>query len=271
MTYHIAKNGEKSGPFEKDEVYRRLVSGELSGTDLGWHDGMAEWEPLSKLIPPPLAQPVFAPSGVFATTSAPQAVAAPPQGTSGLAIASLVCGILGFLTLGLAGLPAVITGHLAISRIRKSAGALGGQGLAIAGLIMGYLGIVLTIMIVLVASMAAPAFAKVQTQGQQMKVVSNARQLVIAMKMYAAEHDGNYPPSLETLYTEQITTDRKLLEFPEAMDVPGQGWDYRGAELTDHSEGNAILLVTKQADLSKKKIVAHNDGSVQVVKESDAP
>jgi hypothetical protein len=45
MQYHVAKNGEKSGPFEKEEVYRRLVSGELSGSDLGWCEGMAEWEP----------------------------------------------------------------------------------------------------------------------------------------------------------------------------------------------------------------------------------
>ncbi|MDI1314525.1 DUF4190 domain-containing protein [Prosthecobacter sp.] len=268
MTYHVAKNGEKSGPFEKEEVYRRLVAGELSGSDLGWHEGMAEWEPLSKLLPPPQAQPVFAPSGVFATNAA--SLAPPPQGTSGLAIASLVCGILVFLTVGLAGLPAVITGHLALSGIRKSGGALGGRGMAIAGLILGYLGFGLTLIAVL-ASLAVPAFTMVKTQGDQMKVVSNAKQLVIAMKQYSADHDGKYPPSIETLYDEQIIADRKLLEFPGVTDVPGQGWDYRGAELTDSSEGNAVVLVTKKADRSKRKIVAHNDGSVKVVKERDAP
>ena len=112
MQYHVAKNGEKSGPFDKEEVYRRLVAGELSGSDLGWHEGMAEWEPLSKLIPPPTpqVQSVFAaPGGGVLPTPV-----STPQGTSGLAIASLVCGILAFLTLGLTGLPAVITGHLAL-------------------------------------------------------------------------------------------------------------------------------------------------------------
>ena len=264
MQYHVAKNGEKSGPFEKEEVYRRLVAGELTGADLGWHEGLAEWEPLAELLPPPQAQPVFA-------TSASHSVAVTaPQGTSGLAIASLVCGILVFLTFGLAGLPAVITGHLGLSAIRKSGGALGGRSMAIAGLVMGYLGFGLTFLAIL-ASLAVPAFSAVQQQGQQMKVVNNARQLVIALKQYAAEHEGKYPPTLETLFEEQILTDRKILEFPTHLNVPGQGWDYRGATLTDHSERNIVLLVTKQADRSKKKIVAHNDGSVEVVKEKDAP
>ena len=140
----------------------------------------------------------------------------------------------------------------------------------IAGLVMGYLGFGLTFLAIL-ASLAVPAFSAVQQQGQQMKVVNNARQLVIALKQYAAEHEGKYPPTLETLFEEQILTDRKILEFPTHLNVPGQGWDYRGATLTDHSERNIVLLVTKQADRSKKKIVAHNDGSVEVVKEKDAP
>lgn len=266
MQYHVAKNGEKSGPLDKEEVYRRLVAGELSGTDLGWHEGMAEWEPLSKLLPPPQAQPVFAPS-----VSHSVAVSL-PQGTSGLAIASLICGILVFLSFGLAGLPAVITGHLGLSAIRKSGGTLGGRGMAIAGLVMGYMGFAL-IFVAILASLAVPAFTMVQQQGLQMKVVNNAKQLVIAMKQYAADHEGKYPPTLDTLFDGQILTqaDRKLLEFPGQMNVPGQGWDYRGATLTDHSEGNAILLVTKKADRTKKKIVAHNDGSVEAVRESVVP
>ena len=263
MQYHVAKNGEKSGPFDKEEVYRRLVAGELTGTDLGWHEGLDGWEPLAKLIPPPQAQPVFA-------ASTPHAAAAAPQGTSGLAIASLVCGILVFLTFGLAGLPAVITGHLGLSAIKKSSGTLGGRGMAIAGLIMGYLGFALIFLAVL-ASLAVPAFTMVQQRGLQMKVVINAKQLVVGMKQYAADHEGNYPPSLDTLFDEQILTDRKLLEFPGSLNVPGQGWDYRGAGLTDRSDGRAIILATKKSVGSKMKIIAHNDGSAEVVKETEMP
>ena len=59
--------------------------------------------------------------------------------TSGLAIGSLVCGILELFTLGFAAIPAVILGHLARTQIRRSGER--GDGMAIAGLVLGYLGI----------------------------------------------------------------------------------------------------------------------------------
>ncbi len=43
-------------------------------------------------------------------------------------------------------IPAVICGHIARSKIRKSSGALGGKGVATAGLILGYIALVLGIM-----------------------------------------------------------------------------------------------------------------------------
>lgn len=262
MQYHVAKNGEKSGPFDKEEVYRRLVAGELSGTDLGWHEGLAEWAPLATLLPPPQAQPVFA-------TSAPYAMApAMPQNTSGLAIASLICGILVFLTFGLAGLPAVITGHLGLSAIKKSGGALGGRGLAIAGLVMGYLGCAL-IGVAVLAALAVPVFTSVQRQANQTIALKNARQLVICMKQYAISHDGNLPPSLESLLEEKILKDRKLLEYPVQKNDPdhGQGWEYLGAGLKDSSNASVIVLTSRNADRTKKRIVAHLDGSVELAKE----
>lgn len=64
-----------------------------------------------------------------------------PQRTSGVAIASLVTSLLG---IGLAG---VICGHIALSQIKRSAGALGGKGLAIAGLVIGYVGVLIWLLI----------------------------------------------------------------------------------------------------------------------------
>ena len=65
----------------------------------------------------------------------------PPAGppTSTTAIISLIAGIAGWTVLPMLGaIVAVITGYLAKSEIRKSAGTLGGNGLATAGLILGY-------------------------------------------------------------------------------------------------------------------------------------
>jgi peptidyl-prolyl cis-trans isomerase B (cyclophilin B) len=58
----------------------------------------------------------------------------------GLAIASLVCAIVG----GWASpttLPAVICGHIALSRIKQRPHEFGGSALAMTGLILGYLGL----------------------------------------------------------------------------------------------------------------------------------
>ncbi len=78
----------------------------------------------------------------------------PPQ-KSNLAIVSLVCGILGVVTCGLGGVAAVITGHMALSSIKRAGGMLTGQGLAIGGLIAGYLSVAI-IAIAAVSGIAAP-------------------------------------------------------------------------------------------------------------------
>jgi hypothetical protein len=76
------------------------------------------------------------------------------EGTNGLAIASLIMGILALVCLGpLAGIPGVICGHMALGRIKLS--GQGGRGMAIAGLVMGYIGIAWFIIFLLMGGLAA--------------------------------------------------------------------------------------------------------------------
>ena len=56
-----------------------------------------------------------------------------PARTNGLAIASLVTGVLSF------SIVAVVLGHIALNQINRSREE--GRGLAIAGLVLGYVGI----------------------------------------------------------------------------------------------------------------------------------
>ena len=68
-----------------------------------------------------------------------------PATTSGLAIASMVCGILGLVLscmfLGILGIPAVVCGHMAMHQINNSRNMIVGRGMALTGLICGYLGL----------------------------------------------------------------------------------------------------------------------------------
>ena len=65
--------------------------------------------------------------------------------TSVTAIISLVAGILGFIQVVpiIGPIVAIITGHMAKSEIKKSAGMVAGGGMATAGLILGYVALAL--------------------------------------------------------------------------------------------------------------------------------
>ena len=77
----------------------------------------------------------------------PPPVPQPLPRTAPAAIWSLVLAILSFFCGWLiTAIPAVICGHIARSKIRKSGGALGGKGIATAGLILGYIALVLGVM-----------------------------------------------------------------------------------------------------------------------------
>jgi len=70
----------------------------------------------------------------------------PIRQTSGLAVASLVCGILGWSVLPwLGSIAAIVTGHLARAEVRRAPDRLQGSGMALAGLILGYSMLVLTV------------------------------------------------------------------------------------------------------------------------------
>ena len=79
--------------------------------------------------------------------SPPAAVPQTVPHTPAVAIWSLILAILSF-TCGwvFTAIPAVICGHIARAKIRKSGGALGGKGIATAGLVLGYIALVLCIM-----------------------------------------------------------------------------------------------------------------------------
>lgn len=96
---------------------------------------------------------------------------------SGLAIASLACGVLslglGFFMLGiLAGIPAIVCGHLGRARIRKSGYGLRGKGMALAGLIVGYVMSVLSMSVMFSFSAAQVAIKKARTLQTKVNAVA---------------------------------------------------------------------------------------------------
>jgi len=76
-----------------------------------------------------------------------------------MAIASLICGILGWTLLPLIGsVLAIVLGHMAKSEIRSSRNAISGDGLATVGLVMGYITIGLAVLGTLIGIIATLVF-----------------------------------------------------------------------------------------------------------------
>lgn len=176
MQIFIQQQGHQAGPFPVEQVRAGLASGTYQLTDLAWYEGAAEWQPLGTIPGVSNAGPPGLPGAAR---------------TSPLAIWSLVLGILSFLLAGLTALPAVICGHLALGKIKRSAGTQTGGGLAIAGLITGYLGVAI-LMIAILAGLTAPMIIRQKKKAVQTEAISNARSFGLALHEFKSEY-GSYP------------------------------------------------------------------------------
>ncbi len=89
------------------------------------------------------------PAGPVAGPGAGPVDTAPAARTNGYAIASLLCGLGQFAVGPLGTIPAIVFGHMAMSRIRRTGEQ--GAGLAIAGLVLGWGAVILGIIVAVFA------------------------------------------------------------------------------------------------------------------------
>ncbi len=110
--------------------------------------------------------------------------------TSGLAVASLILGIL-FLIFP-AAILAIVLGHISRSQIRDSAGRIKGAGMALAGLILGYAGVAV-IPILIIAAIAIPNLLRSKMAANEASAVGSLRTLYVAATTYYSAYDHGYP------------------------------------------------------------------------------
>lgn len=194
IEWFYGKGGQQFGPIDEVTLSARIATGEIGPQDLVWNEGMDSWKPLQEIrhlapsgnhpqsqdsegLTPELSQSSYAPPAEIKAPAlddsfvdeVPQSPYSPPvegdEGasytpgpslpvTNGLAIASMICGILSLVFFcfcgGLfLGIPAVICGHLSLNQLNAPGNSQQGRGMAIAGLICGYLGIAFLIIMML--------------------------------------------------------------------------------------------------------------------------
>ncbi len=165
----------------------------------------------------------------------------PPKG-KGLSAGSLVLGILAVFPFSfLAGIPAIITGVIALAQKRL------GRGMAVAGIVLGAIGTVAVTAGILLA-IIIPNFVRFQERARRSSVEESMQIFQTALETYAADHSGMYPTGDEfELYLEG---DRL---FRDDMPVnPYTGERYRsGKDLfyrPDALTGSGLSSVTDRAD-----------------------
>ncbi len=121
--------------------------------------------------------------------------------TVGTAIASLVLGILGMIFGPLCSIPAVVCGHIAKSKIKRTGEQLDGGGLALAGLILGYIQIGFMIfMIPWLIAVGVPSYEHAKEQATTQATQNTIHVISAALEQYELDN-GKYPASLDDLMT----------------------------------------------------------------------
>ncbi|MEO8205312.1 MAG: DUF4190 domain-containing protein [Chthoniobacterales bacterium] len=191
--------------------------------------------------------------------------------TSGLAITSLVLGILSFMCYGFTGIVAVICGHIAWGKIKRSEGAEKGSGMAIAGLVLGYINILILITTIVVLAKSGSLIS----QYGVMKVV-HAPQIQLATKQMAASGVKNNDKSLGYPADAGITTGaelkNRLIEKGFMNAVVAQQINFGDFEIGNVSAsdpGDTIFIRFTQESVPDMVYLFTLDGEVKVVSTSD--
>jgi predicted Zn finger-like uncharacterized protein/prepilin-type processing-associated H-X9-DG protein len=169
---------------------------EQSGLAMGMSPQVAAAPPQPPVLPPGFAPAQFQPGGYPPPAYGQYGgmMYPPPAArTSGLAIASLILGILSFCVPVLGSLAAVGTGigGLVGTRDRRA----GGRGLAVAGLALGLFTLVIETPLML--AVIIPAANKGIEAANRVQCEANLKGLGAGLMSYAETHEGKYPAELD--------------------------------------------------------------------------
>jgi hypothetical protein len=191
----IGADGKQYGPISLGQMRQWIADGRVNARTRVQADGAADWKTAAEFQELGFAAAGGVPGA--GPSSPPPPAGQTPAKQQGLAITSFVLGLLSLVCFGLfTGIPAVICGHLARARARRLPGQYGGAGFALAGLIMGYVGLVATL--VILPAMLLPALARAKGKAQRIQCANNMKQIGLAFRVWAIDHDGNYPFNVST-------------------------------------------------------------------------
>jgi hypothetical protein len=188
----LGGDGKEYGPINAETVRQWIAENRLGAASKIRSELSAEWKALAEF--PEFADALRAGAPVAPRSQSPPPTPAPEAAikTSGLAIASLVLGLLGCF--GITAIAGLVCGIIALTQISRSQRRLGGNGLAIAGVALS--GMMMVFCIPMMAGMLLPALARAKGKAEQINCVNNLKQIVIALRIYSRDNNDRFPADL---------------------------------------------------------------------------
>lgn len=278
MKLLLYQGEEQVGPYTEEQVRGMVAAGTISEEALGWHEGLAEWQPLNAIlyfetqesapVPVPSGQGPMQSGNAVKTTAAAAAAAetkvVQTNVMQGGIIGGWVCFVLGaglmllsmwsFFFYGPLFVVAFILSVVAMAQRR----VVGGVVLLLTTLIVpAVLGLVLftsrtaKVLDGLRANRedhdSTSSTAKVwdglirAEHDPASKCLSNAKQIGTACLIYATDKSGHFPKSLNELFPDYLP-DKAIFSSPLAPQMGNIDYDYFGAGASDTDNGDKIVL-----------------------------
>jgi len=189
--------------------------------------------------------------------------------TSGLAIASLVLGILGITCILplLGAVLALVFGIIALNQISKSQGVIKGHGQAVTGVILGGIGLlVIPAILGIFAAMFLPALNAARQKAREAVCISHVKQIGIACEMYADDYSKSLPQDLNQL-TKYLGNTKNNFFCPSAKDRIHYSYEFTGATNKWQDDPNIVILREIERNHRGRRVVLYDDGHVELQKE----
>ena len=182
----------------------------------------------------------------------------------GLAVTSLVCGIVGFC-IPLLDLLAIVLGIIAMRKARRQPAVFGGRGLAIGGVCTGAGGIVLRVMLI---ALLLPSLARAREQARRVVCANNLRQIALVIHTQGEDNRGRLPATLEEVMGQRGLSAEQFC-CPSARVARGGvhvSYEYiPGQGMSDNPQN--VLMYDKPANHRGEGMnILFLDGHVQFVK-----
>ncbi|MEA2708784.1 MAG: hypothetical protein QOF78_1385 [Phycisphaerales bacterium] len=174
------------------------------------------------------------------------------QGANGLAVASLVLGIIGIFVPILPGIVAIILGIVALNKTRDP--RVGGRGLAIAGISVGAISMIISVGCM--ASILLPSLGRARETANRVKCNSNMRQIGLALLLYGNDNRGVYPPDFPPLLlTQDITSE--VFVCPSSNDTKAPGATAQEQAPNLHKHCSYVYLPGGTTSSSAEAVLAY--------------